>query len=74
MFATELKAELARLGMTQAEAAAVLDVSPRAVWKWLHGSEPLAVTAEGVLARLRKSKAKSGRDIPRLRCPDTPKQ
>ena len=33
MFATELKAELARLGLTQAEAAALLDVSPRAVWK-----------------------------------------
>ena len=58
MFATELKSELVRLGLTQAEAAELLDVSPRAIWKWLHGSEPLAVTAEGVLARLRKSKVK----------------
>ncbi len=58
MFANELKSELARLSLTQAEAAAELDVSPRAVWKWLHGSEPLAVTAEGVLARLKKLKAK----------------
>lgn len=58
MFAAELKSELGRLGLTQAEAAELLDVSPRAVWKWLHGSEPLTITAEGVLARLRKSKAK----------------
>jgi len=58
MFATELKSELQRLGLTQAEAAAELDVSARAIWKWLHGSEPLAVTAEGVLARLKKLKPK----------------
>ena len=58
MFAEQLKSELGRLGLTQAEAAALLDVSPRAVWKWLHGSEPLAVTAEGVLARLKKAKLK----------------
>ena len=58
MFATKLKSELGRLGLTQAEAATLLEVSPRAIWKWLHGSEPLAVTAEGVLARLKKAKAK----------------
>ena len=58
MFATELKSELQRLGLTQAEAAAELDVSALAIWKWLHGSEPLAVTAEGVLARLKKLKPK----------------
>ncbi len=58
MFAAELKSELGRLGLTQTEAAELLDVSPRAVWKWLHGSEPLTVTAEGVLARLKKLKPK----------------
>lgn len=57
-FPEQLKSECARLGLTQAEAAALLGVSPRAVWKWLHGDEPLAVTAEGVLARLKKAKAK----------------
>lgn len=44
--------------MTQAEAATLLEVSPRVIWKWLHGEPPLAVTAEGVLARLKKAKAK----------------
>jgi transcriptional regulator with XRE-family HTH domain len=58
MFADQLKEERERLGLTQAEAAALLDVSPRAIWKWEHGSEPLPVTAEGVLARLKKAKAK----------------
>jgi transcriptional regulator with XRE-family HTH domain len=57
-FARDLKAELARLGLTQAEAAAELNVSARAVWEWLHGSETLAVTAEGVLSRLKKLKPK----------------
>jgi transcriptional regulator with XRE-family HTH domain len=58
MFAQQLKAERKRLGLTQADAAKLLDVSPRAIWKWEHGNEPLAVTAEGVLARLKKAKAK----------------
>lgn len=57
-FAEQLKAECERLGLTQAEAATMLEVSPRAVWKWLHGDEPLAVTAEGVIARLKRAKVK----------------
>lgn len=57
-FADQLKSEIARLGLTQAEAAAMLDVSPRAVWKWLHGDAPeLAVTREGIIARLKRAKA-----------------
>jgi len=57
-FSEQLRAEIDRLGLTQAEAATLLDVSPRAVWKWLHDDEPLAVTAEGVIARLKRAKAK----------------
>lgn len=57
-FSDQLKAERERLGLTQAEAAALLDVSPRAIWKWEHGDEPLAVTAEGVIARLKRAKVK----------------
>jgi len=57
-FPEQLKAECDRIGLTQAEVATLLEVSPRAVWKWLHGDEPLAVTAEGVIARLKKIKAK----------------
>lgn len=57
-FAEQIKSEIDRLGLTQAEAATLLEVSPRAVWKWLHGDAPLAVTAEGVIARLKRAKAK----------------
>lgn len=58
-FADQLKSELARLGLTQAQAAEALEVSPRAVWKWLHGDAPeLAVTREGIIARLKKAKVK----------------
>jgi transcriptional regulator with XRE-family HTH domain len=58
-FAEQLKFECDRLGLTQAEAATLLEVSPRAVWKWLHGDEPeLAVTREGILARLKRAKVK----------------
>ena len=57
-FCEQLKVELERLNVTQAEGAKIIGVSPRAVWKWLHGQEPLAVTAEGVITRLKKSRAK----------------
>jgi predicted transcriptional regulator len=56
-FATQFQAEIDRLELTQAQAASILEVSPRAVWKWLHGHEPLALTAEGVLARLKSRKS-----------------
>lgn len=59
-FAEQLKAEQKRIGLTQAELAALLDVSPRVVWGWLNGKEPLALTREGALARL---KAPSSRDV-----------
>jgi len=52
-FADALKATRKLLGLNQAEVAAVLDVSPRAIWKWENGiAPPLALTAEGALARL----------------------
>jgi transcriptional regulator with XRE-family HTH domain len=52
-FAQQLRAEQARLGMTQPQLAAALDVSERTVSHWLTGSrEPLPVAVEGVLARL----------------------
>ena len=51
-FAKQLKQEQDRLGMTQAELATALDVSPRIVWAWLNGSPPLKVTQVGALAML----------------------
>lgn len=57
-FAENLKSERKRLGLTQAEAAALLGVSPRAVWQWEQGEEPLQVTQEGAIARLKRAKAK----------------
>lgn len=59
-FAAALKMHRDRLGLTQAEAATMLGVSPRVVWKWEHADgDCLAVTMEGVLARLKFAKAKT---------------
>lgn len=55
-FPEKLLSERQRLGLTQAEAAALLDVSPRAVWQWEKGSIPHVLSQEGALARLAKQK------------------
>ncbi len=52
-FAQQLRAEQSRLGMTQPDLAATLEVSERTICHWLTGTrEPLAVAVEGALARL----------------------
>lgn len=53
-FAKELKAHQSRLKISQERMAEILDVSPRTVWKWLQGEEPLKLTQEGAIARLDK--------------------
>lgn len=58
-FPGHLKAQRERLGLTQAELAAFLDVSPRAVWQWEKGTLPHVLTREGALARLTKAKRRS---------------
>lgn len=58
-FTEKLKAQRERLGLTQAELAALLDVSPRAVWQWEKGMLPHVLTQEGALARLTKAKRRS---------------
>lgn len=58
-FADTIKSERARLGLTQAQAATLLDVPARTLWEWEHGkTTPLPVAQEGVMARLKKAKAK----------------
>ena len=56
-FAAKIKAERERLGLTQSQCATLLGVSPRAIWQWEDGKEPIALTQEGALARLKKAKA-----------------
>lgn len=59
-FAAALKMHRDRLDLTQAEAARILDVSPRVLWKWENeAGDTLAVTMEGVLDRLKFAKAKT---------------
>jgi transcriptional regulator with XRE-family HTH domain len=53
-FAKELKRHQSRLKISQERLAEILGVSPRTVWKWLQGEEPLKLTQEGALARLDK--------------------
>jgi len=55
-FATQIKSERDRLGLTQAGAAARLGVSKSVIEKWEAGTRtPLAITQEGALARLRST-------------------
>jgi DNA-binding XRE family transcriptional regulator len=51
-FAEQLQKHRQRLDLTQAEAAALLDVSKRTYEYWEIDRVPLAVTQEGALARL----------------------
>jgi len=56
-FAEELQREKARLGLTLASLAALLDVAPRSLHHWIKGDRlPLAIAQEGALARLSKAK------------------
>jgi DNA-binding XRE family transcriptional regulator len=55
-FPKQLKTQRERLGLTQAELASFLDVSPRAIWQWEKGTLPHVLTQEGALARLTKAK------------------
>lgn len=56
-FATALQLHRDRLGLTQAEAASLLEVSARVYWQWEKGqSNALPVTMEGALARLKTAK------------------
>lgn len=57
-FAEKLKKEQKRLGLTQVELAALLEVAPRSLWDWLQGgAEPLEIAKEGALARLKARKS-----------------
>jgi transcriptional regulator with XRE-family HTH domain len=51
-FADQIKSERQRLGLTQAEAAALLGIDPRTLWKWESADPPLLLTQEGALNRL----------------------
>ena len=56
-FAKQLKQERERLGITQAQAASLLDVSARTYWEWeASKTTPYAITQEGALGRLRTTK------------------
>lgn len=55
-FPEKLKHHRERLGLTQAELAEFLEVSPRAVWQWEKGDVPHILTQEGAIARLSKAK------------------
>ena len=58
-FADQLKAERKRLALTQAGAATLLGVSKSVIEKWEKSSrDPLEITQEGALARLKKEKPK----------------
>lgn len=56
-FAEKLQSERKRLGLTQPEAAALLDVPMRTYWEWEKGrTEPLAIAQEGAMERFRAAR------------------
>lgn len=57
----QIKAARLRLGLIQAEAAAVCGVSARAYWQWEAGKSTLDVTLEGALERLLSTKKRPPR-------------
>ena len=54
-FQQQLADHQRRLGMTQAEMALLLGISPRTYAYWLAGGTVHALTQEGALARLRRT-------------------
>lgn len=58
-FAEQLKTQRQRLGLTQSEAAAALELPARTYWEYENGKTvPQAITQEGALARLANLKPK----------------
>lgn len=56
-FSERLKSERERLGLTQAGAAALLDIPARTYWEWeAEKTTPYAITQEGALRRLSATK------------------
>jgi DNA-binding XRE family transcriptional regulator len=53
-FPEQLKSSRQQLSLSQAGLAALLDVSPRAIWQWEKGTLPHILTQEGVIGRLFK--------------------
>lgn len=59
-FALALKMHRERLNLTQADAAALCEVSPRVWWKWENAKgDTMPVTMEGVISRLKFTLKKS---------------
>lgn len=57
-FSAEIKMHRERLGLTQAEAATLCQVSPRVWWQWEYGKSTTYPTMVGVLEILKKEKVK----------------
>lgn len=51
-FAEQLKAFRRKRRWTQADLAGFLSVSPRALWRWEKGEQPLSLTREGAQLRM----------------------
>jgi len=59
IFAEQLKAEVARCGLTQPAAADLLGIKPRTLWGWLHAETvPHRYMQDGALAKLAAAPAK----------------
>ena len=55
--AAEIKAIREKLGLSQAECARILDISPRKLWAWENGKPPTRIETHGIIPLLKKTKA-----------------
>jgi predicted transcriptional regulator len=55
-FAPKLREHMRRLGASVSDMAVILDVSERAIYRWLEGYSPRPLTRQAVLFRLDQQK------------------
>lgn len=72
-FSQQLQIALTRSGLTQAEAAALIGISPRPFWEWLHGKvTPHPYMQAGALEALLRVPAKRPHAGRKPKTPSTP--
>ena len=62
-FGNRLRLRRLVLGWSQKEMAVMLDVSPRAVYKWETGKPPILLTQEAVDARLKLAETQRKKNL-----------
>jgi len=65
--AKEIKTLREKLGLSQAECAKILDISPRKLWAWENGKPPSRIEQYGIIPLLESTKSETAMDRLRKR-------